>query len=98
VDHLLLHYDVTYTLWTNIFNHFGMFWVMPRRVINLFACWWKSGRPRSAAIWEMVSICIFWYVWRERNLRYFEDLKNSMEDILSLFFHMLYLWTVASLS
>jgi hypothetical protein len=38
MNHLLLHYDVAYALWTNIFNRFGMSWVMPRRVIDLFAC------------------------------------------------------------
>jgi len=76
VDHLLLHCDMTYALWTNIFNCFGMSWVMPRRV----------------------SICIFWCVWKEKNLRCFEDLKSSIEDILALFFHTLYLWTVVFLS
>jgi len=37
-------------------------------------------------IWKMVPICIFWCVWKERNLRCFEDLENSMEDILASFF------------
>jgi hypothetical protein len=75
-----------------------MSWVMPRRVIDLFACWWKFGRPKSAATWKMVPICIFWCVWRERNLICFEDLESSMEDILASFFHTLYLWTLAFLS
>jgi hypothetical protein len=39
VDHLLLHCDVVSALWNAIFNRFGMPWVMPRRVIDLFACW-----------------------------------------------------------
>jgi hypothetical protein len=80
------------------FTHFGMPWVMPRRVIDLFVCWWKSGRLKSAAIWKMVQICIFWCVGKERNFRYFEDLERSMEDILATFFHTLHLWTVAFLS
>jgi hypothetical protein len=62
------------------------------------ACWWNSGRPRSAAIWKMVPICIFWCVWKERNLRRFEDVESFMEDILAIFFHTLYLWTVVFLS
>jgi len=77
VDHLFLHCDVAYALWANIFNCFGKSWVMPRRLFDLFACWWKSGRPRSAAIWKMVPICIFWCVWKERNLRCFEDLEGG---------------------
>jgi len=36
--------------------------------------------------------------FHERNLRRFEDLKSSMEDILALFFHTLYIWTMAFLS
>jgi hypothetical protein len=49
VDYLL-HCDVASTLWNLVFLWFGMSWVMPRRVINLFACWWKAERPRSAAV------------------------------------------------
>jgi hypothetical protein len=98
VDHLHLHCDVTSALWNNIFTCFGMSWVMPRRVIDLFACWWKSGRPMSVVIWKMVPICILWCVWKEINLRCFEDLESSMEDILASFFHTLYLWMVAFLS
>jgi hypothetical protein len=39
VDHLLLHCDVASALWNAFFTGFGMSWVMPRRVIDLFACW-----------------------------------------------------------
>jgi hypothetical protein len=60
VDHLLLHCDVASVLWNSLFSRFGMSWVMPRRVIDLLACWWSFGRSRSAAVWKMVSICIFW--------------------------------------
>jgi hypothetical protein len=49
-------------------------------------------------IWKMVPICIFWCVWKERNLRCFEDLESSMEDILISFLHALYIWTMAFLS
>jgi hypothetical protein len=86
VDHLLVHCDVASTLWIHVFTRFGMSWVMPRRVINLFAAWWKSGRPRSATVWKMVPICIFWCVWKEINLGCFEDQENSMEDVLTSFF------------
>jgi len=98
VHHLLLHCDVASALWNNIFPCFCMSWVMSRRVIDLFACWWKSGRPMSVAIWKMVPICIFWCVWKEINLRCFEDLESSMEDILASLFHTLYLWTMIFLS
>jgi len=65
---------------------------------TLFACWWNSGRLMSVAIWKMVLICIFWCVWKERNLKCFEDVESSIKDILALFFHTLYLWMMAFLS
>jgi hypothetical protein len=39
VDHLLLHCDVASALWNTLFTRFGMSWVMPRRVFDLFVCW-----------------------------------------------------------
>jgi hypothetical protein len=55
VDHLLLHYDVASTLWGVLFSRFEVSWIMPRWVIDLFACWWSAGRPMSAAVWKMVG-------------------------------------------
>jgi hypothetical protein len=81
-----------------LFTRFGLSWVMPRRVFDLFGCWWTSGRPRSAAIWKMVPTCLLRCVWKERNNRCFEDLKRTLDDILVLFFHTLYLSMVAFVS
>jgi hypothetical protein len=43
----------------------------------------------------MTPICLFWCLWREMNNRSSEDLELSLEDILSSFYHTLYLWTTA---
>jgi hypothetical protein len=77
VDHLLLHCDVAYAMWSALFSRFGLSWVMPLRVLNLFACWWTYGRPRSAVVWKMVPTLILWCVWKERNDRCFDDLERS---------------------
>jgi hypothetical protein len=47
---------------------------------------------------KMVPTCLFWTILREKNNRSFEDLERSLEDILSFFFHTLYLWIAAFLS
>jgi hypothetical protein len=60
VNHLLLHCDVAYALWSVIFTHFGLFGVMPRSVLDLFARWWTFERPMSTVIWKMVLTCILW--------------------------------------
>jgi hypothetical protein len=39
VDHLLLHWDVASVLCNSLFTQFDLSWVMPRRVVNLFAYW-----------------------------------------------------------
>jgi hypothetical protein len=97
VDHILLHCNLASALWNNIFSRFGISWVMPRSVLDLVACWWKSGRSGSATSWKMVPICLFWCIWRERNLRCFENLESSLEEVLELFFYTLYVWSMAYL-
>jgi hypothetical protein len=95
VDHLLLHCDVAFALWYSLFNHFGLSSIMPQRVIDLLACWWSSGRLRSATMWKMAPTCLFWRLWRERNNRSFEDVEQTFGELLSSFYHTLYLWTTA---
>jgi hypothetical protein len=98
VDHLLLHCELAHALWSDIFSWLGLFWVVPICVFDLCACWYSTRRTRSVVVWKMVPICIFWTIWRERNIRHFEDLESSMEDILASLLHSLYLWTVAYLA
>jgi len=69
VDHLLLHCEVACVLWNAIFSCFSLSWVMPRRVVDFFACWWTGGCSRSAVVWKMVHCCLLWCLWRERNDR-----------------------------
>lgn len=59
MDHILLHSDVAFALWSILFGCFGMSWVMPRRVVDLLACWWSSRRLMSATAWKMMPICFF---------------------------------------
>jgi hypothetical protein len=98
VDHLLLHCKVAHEFRCNIFSRLGLSLVMPSSVLDLCACWCSSGRTRSAVAWKMVSICIFWSIWRERNNGCFKDLESSMEEILTSLLYSLYLWTAAYLS
>jgi hypothetical protein len=51
VDHLLLHCKLGSALWSSIFGLFGLAWVIPRRVRDLFACWrGKFGSSLSEAV------------------------------------------------
>jgi hypothetical protein len=91
VDHLLLHCEVACALWNAIFSRFGLSWVMPLRVVDLFACWWTGGRSRSAVVWKMVPSCLLWCLWRERNDRNFEDQERTLEELKTFFFYSLLL-------
>ena len=53
VDHLLLHCGAARALWNAFFSRFGLCWVMPCTVNELFASWWTGGRSRSAVVWKM---------------------------------------------
>jgi hypothetical protein len=58
VDHLLLHCEIACAIWNVFLNRFGLSWVMLRRVIDLYACWWNA--TRSAAMRKMVSSFLLW--------------------------------------
>jgi hypothetical protein len=98
VDHLLLHCRVARALWDAFFSRFGLCWVMPSTVKDLYASWWTGGRSRSAVVWKMVPLCIMWCIWRERNDRCFEDKSRSLEELLHLFFRTLFTWTAGWLA
>jgi hypothetical protein len=33
------HCEVPYAIWKVFFNRFRLSWVMPRRVVDFYACW-----------------------------------------------------------
>ena len=85
VNHILLHCAVVRTLWEIAFALFGVQWVLPERVKEALFCWQGSfvGKKRKK-IWKSIPLCIFWTVWKERNMLAFrggflaiQSLKNS---------------------
>ena len=46
----------------------------------------------------MVSMCLLWCLWKEKNDISFKDQERSPEKIKFLFFKTLYLWTAAYVS
>ena len=78
MDHLLLHCPMAYKLWTMVFCLFGLQWVIPKSVINLFvACQGSFGRHRNIAFWKVVPHCIIRCLWWERNDRSSESCEWS---------------------
>jgi hypothetical protein len=44
-------------------------------------------------MWKMVPSCRLCCLWREMNDRSFKNCEKTLEEIKSLFFNTLYLWT-----
>ena len=62
-----------WNLWMLALCLFGVHWFMPKRVVDLLA-WWEGwfSRHRNGDIWNAISLCIMWTIWKERNNRVFE--------------------------
>ena len=88
VDHLFLHCPVAMDLWAMVLGLFGVSWVMPQSVLGLLECWQgRFGHHRNGFIWIIVSHCLMWCIWRERNSRCFEDIERSIPDLKLFFFY-----------
>ena len=76
--------------------NFGLSWVMPRWVVDLYVWWWIVGNTRCVTMWKMVLSAFVSFVGlrkesNDRN-RNFEDCERTLEEIKFLFFNTLYLW------
>ena len=95
VDHLLLYCPIAFELWSLVFCLFGIHWVMPHKIIELFESWQgKFGRHRNIGFWRLMPHCLMWCIWSERNARCFEGSERSLLEIKSFFYHILLVWGV----
>jgi hypothetical protein len=54
---------------------------MPRRVVELLACWKRRfNRKDLNVILNVIPSCLMWYVWREMNARSFNDCEKTSSD------------------
>ena len=95
VDHPLLHCPIAWELWSLVFCLFGIHWVMPHTVLELFEAW--QGRfawHRHIDVWRLVPHCLIWCIWHERNARSLKGCERSLLEIKSFFLHTLFEWSV----
>ena len=75
---------------------FGLHWVMPHYVVELFESLQGKFRQRhNIDLWRLVPHCVMWCIWRERSARSFEGCEQSLLEIKSFFLHTLLAWSVA---
>ena len=79
-NYLLLHCPLARELWSMVSTFFGVFWVMPKDVVELLASWpGKFSKHRNGVIWNMVPHCLIWSIWRETNTQIFEGTKDQFK-------------------
>ena len=82
VDNLLLHCPITFQLWSMVFTLFSLYWVMPKSVVDLLACWQgKFGCYCNNIPWMAVTPCLMWCIWWEQNNWCFEDFERTVIDL-----------------
>ena len=97
IDHILLHYAKTRTLWALFFTLFRVQWVLPASVKMTLLGWNRSfvGKERKE-VWRASPLYIFWTVWKARNRITFEDDVLSIQRFKSCFIYFLWLETNCS--
>ena len=79
VDLLLISCPVAHSLWMYMLQLFGIDWVMPSSVTDLFFCWYHWLGKHNSDIWNLVPGCLMWNVWIERNRHSFKDTRKSLD-------------------
>jgi hypothetical protein len=90
-DHLLLHCEVAYALWSIFFSPFRLSWIMSVRVTYLYACWWLVVALKRVVVWNIVPSCLLWCLWRKQNNRSFEDCERNLAS-LCIYFLILFIF------
>jgi hypothetical protein len=93
--HLFLHCMVATKLWSMILQLFGVGWVMPRSVIEMLGSWTgQRGSRLLVLICRMVLLCLMWCLWKEQNVRSFEDCETGSLNLKKLIIQTLFTWRV----
>ena len=81
IDHLFLHCDFAFRLWTNILKEFGTEWVIPRSTKDLLTLGQGlSLTKKGKTCWKVAVSATLWAIWLERNKRIFEETEETIES------------------
>ena len=66
---------------------------MPGLVAGLLSCWHQWLGKHNSNIWNLISGCLMWIVWLERNRRSFENMKKTLDELKVLCQRNLFEWS-----
>ena len=91
MDHLLFHCVKTRALWEMFFSLFRVLWVVLSSVRETLLSWNGSFVGKKCKkVWRMGPFCIFWTVWKARNIHTFEDDVLSIQRLKGSFVYLLW--------
>ena len=74
INHILVHCSKVKILWDLVFSLFGVNWVLPFTVRDTLLSWYVSFKDKKHRnVWWAVPLCLFWTVWKERNVIVFDN-------------------------
>ena len=92
IDDLFLHCQITLGLWHRIFSQVGMLWLHLDNIHDMMVISLKrfKNSTRGKTLWKITCLTLLWIVWRERNVRIFEDNWKASEMMWDLLYFYTY--------
>ena len=92
-EHLFIHCFFVWNIWSWWLNIWGLLWVMPSSMQDLFLQWnYSTSSPFFKKVWKASFYIITWSIWKERNARVFTSSSCSPKQMQDLVLLRLFWW------
>ena len=98
INHILVHCSKAKVLWDLVFSLFGVNWVLPFTVRDTLLGWYASFKDKKhRKVWRTIPLCLFWTVWKERNMIVFDNEVLSIQRLKNSFVCNIFSWAKSSI-
>ena len=98
INHILIHCPKARVLWDLVFSLFGVNWVLSFTVRDTLSGWSASFVDKKLGkTWRTAPLCLFWTVWKERNMIVFDNEVLSILRMKNSFVCNLFSWAKSCL-
>ncbi|XP_047263446.1 uncharacterized protein LOC124896107 [Capsicum annuum] len=93
VKHLFRHCAMTEILWRLFLNIKGLSWSTSGKITETLQSWEEAGiQAKSRSRWRFIPASIWRTIWKERSVRCFKNVENSIEQIKLNCILILWFW------